>query len=354
MGLYAPIQDVLQEYNVDAMLVMSYSNLRYVTGGMGGGAALVTKRGRYFFTDPRYIEDATARIRDAEVKLCPSGTPLLAKVREQAEADGVRRFGFEESNLSIGQYMFLSKSEQMKLVPSQALINRLIAVKGAGEKARLIAAQRLAEEAFDRTLAQLCIGMTEKEAAAILVYQMLHLGADKSSFGPIVVSGVRSSLPHGVPTHKKIEAGDFLTMDFGCVLDGWCSDMTRTVAFGHVTDEMRLVYDTVLKAQEAGIAAARANIPGKLIHEAAMKVIDGAGYGRYFTHGFGHGMGMVGHEDYGAGANEEKLLPVGAVISAEPGIYIPGRFGVRIEDVLYLTEDGCENLMLTPKELLIL
>lgn len=149
----------------------------------------------------------------------------------------------------------------------------------------MIAAQRLAEEAFDHTLQQLHVGMTEKEAAAILVYQLLHLGADKSSFGPIVVSGARSSLPHGTPSHKKIESGDFLTMDFGCVLDGWCSDMTRTVAFGHVTDEMRLVYDTVLRAQEAGIATARANIQGKLIHEAAMKVIADAGYAAYFTHG---------------------------------------------------------------------
>lgn len=354
MSLYTPIQDILQEYHVDAMLVMSYFNLRYVTGGMGGGAALITKRGKYFFTDPRYIEDAQRRIREASIELCPPGTSLLAKVREQAEADGVKRFGFEESSLSIGQYTFLTESAQLELVPCQALINRLIAVKGPWEKAKMIAAQRLAEEAFDHTLQQLHVGMTEKEAAAILVYQLLHLGADKSSFGPIVVSGARSSLPHGTPSHKKIESGDFLTMDFGCVLDGWCSDMTRTVAFGHVTDEMRLVYDTVLRAQEAGIATARANIQGKLIHEAAMKVIADAGYAAYFTHGFGHGIGMAGHEDYGAGAGEEKILPVGAMISAEPGIYIPGRFGVRIEDVLYLTENGCENLMQTPKELLIL
>ncbi len=354
MSMYEPIQEVLQEYKVDAMLVMSYFNIRYVTGGMGGGAALVTQKGKYFFTDPRYIEDARNQIKDAEVVLCSSSAGLLGTARKQAEADGVRYLGYEEANLSIGQYNFLAQSDQMNLVPAQALINRLIAVKGPEEKEKMIEAQRLAEEAFDKTLSQLSVGMTEKEAAAILVYQMLHLGADKSSFGPIVVSGSRSSLPHGEPTHKKIESGDFLTMDFGCVLDGWCSDMTRTVAFGSATDEMRLVYDTVLKAQEAGIAAAKANVQGKTIHEAGAKVIRDAGYGEYFTHGFGHGIGMAGHEDYGASSGEEKILPAGSMISAEPGIYLPGRFGVRIEDVLYLTEDGNEDLMTTPKELLIL
>lgn len=354
MNLFIPMQEALFGAGLDAMLVTSYFNTRYITGGMGGGAALVTEKGRYFFTDTRYAEEANIRIKDTKIMLCPPGTQLLPIVINQAVEDGAKYFGFEDSDLSIGQYRVLEKTAGIEPVEAQAFLNRLIAVKDSEAKAKMIAAQRLAEEAFDNTLAQLHVGMTEKEAAAILVYQLLHLGADRSSFSPIVVSGTRSSLPHGTPTHKEIECGDFLTMDFGCVLDGWCSDMTRTVAFGNVTAEMRLVYETVLKAQEAGIATARAGIPGKLIHEAGAKVIASAGYGAYFNHGFGHGIGMAGHEDYGAGKNEEKLLPVGAVISAEPGIYIPGKFGVRIEDVLYLTEDGCENFMTTPKELLIL
>lgn len=354
MGLYKQLQDALGPGHLDAMMVKSFNNIRYITGGMGGGAALVTRRGRYFFTDPRYIEEAEKRITGAEVVLCPGAAAILPSILARAEADGVKLLGFEETELSIGDYLFMQRSGTLEPVPSQALLNRLIAVKGPEEKSRLIAAQRLAEEAFTNTLEQLHVGMTEKEAAAILVYQMLHLGADRNSFGPIVVSGARSSLPHGAPTHKEICPGDFLTIDFGCILDGWCSDTTRTVAFGHATDEMRLVYNTVLRAQEAGIAAARAGIQGKLIHQAAMKVISDAGFGQYFTHGFGHGMGMVGHEDYGAGAAEEKVLPSGAVISAEPGIYLPGRFGVRIEDILYLTESGAEDITLLPKELLIL
>ena len=174
------------------------------------------------------------------------------------------------------------------------------------------------------------------------------------SFEPIVVSGVNSSMPHGVPSHKKVEEGDFLTMDFGCMLDGYCSDMTRTVAIGHVTEEMDKVYHTVLAAQAAGAAAAKAGVKGMDIHAAAAKVISDAGYGDYFGHGFGHGLGIEVHENPGAGQKASVPLPVNAVISAEPGIYIPGKFGVRIEDVLIIQENGCKDIMEAPKELLVL
>ena len=183
---------------------------------------------------------------------------------------------------------------------------------------------------------------------------MLHYGAEDKSFDPIVVSGPNGSLPHGVPSEKVIQAGEFVTMDFGCVYRGYCSDMTRTVAVGSVTDEMRRVYDTVLAAQLAGIAAAKAGATGRAVDGAARDVIEQAGYGPYFGHSFGHGVGVEIHEGPNATPSNDKPLPTGAVISAEPGIYLPGRLGVRIEDVLYLTEDGCQNLTLAPKDLLIL
>mgnify|MGYP001247059880 CR=1 FL=1 len=194
----------------------------------------------------------------------------------------------------------------------------------------------------------------EKEIAAFLQYQMLLGGAEKMSFEPIVVSGANSSMPHGVPTEKQLAEGDFVTLDFGCVYQGYSSDMTRTVAMGSVTEEMDKVYHTVLEAQLAGIAAVKAGVTGKSVHQAAADVISKAGYGAYFGHGFGHSLGIDLNEAMGASLSYDKPLPAGAVISAEPGIYLPGRFGVRIEDMVIIKEDGCEDITLAPKELLIL
>ena len=161
-------------------------------------------------------------------------------------------------------------------------------------------------------------------------------------------------MPHGVPGDRALQEGDFITMDFGVLYQGYCSDMTRTVALGYVTEEMERVYQTVLAAQKAGIAASKAGVPGSEVDGAARKVIADAGYGAYFGHGYGHSLGIEIHESPNANTRDNTLLPVGAVVSAEPGIYLPGRLGVRIEDVLYLTEYGCQNLTLAPKDLLIL
>ena len=218
----------------------------------------------------------------------------------------------------------------------------------------MIAAQRIAEKALTDILNEIRPGVTEKEIAARLQYLMLHYGAEDKSFDPIVVSGPNGSLPHGVPSEKVIQAGEFVTMDFGCICHGYCSDMTRTVAVGSVTDEMRQVYDTVLQAQLAGIAAARAGATGKAVDGAARDIIRQAGYGPCFGHSFGHSVGVEIHEGPNATPSNDKPLPAGAVISAEPGIYLPGKLGVRIEDVLYLTPEGCQNLTLAPKELVIL
>ena len=231
---------------------------------------------------------------------------------------------------------------------------KLRAQKDPEELEALTAAQRIAERALEDILNDIRPGITEKEIAARIQYRMLHYGAEDKSFDPIVVSGPNGSLPHGVPSEKLIQAGEFVTMDFGCVYHGYCSDMTRTVAVGHVTDEMREVYQTVLCAQKAGIATARAGATGREVDAAARAVIDAAGYGEYFGHSFGHGVGVEIHESPNASQLNDKPLPERAVISAEPGIYLPGKMGVRIEDVLFLTQDGCQNLTKAPKELLVL
>ena len=196
--------------------------------------------------------------------------------------------------------------------------------------------------------------MTEKELQAELIYCLYKNGAEGPSFDPIVVSGPNTSLPHGVATDRVIQEGDFITMDFGVLYNGYCSDMTRTVAVGYVTEEMEKVYNTVLKAQLAGIAVTKAGVTSKEVDGAARQVIADAGYGAYFGHGYGHSLGLEVHEAPNCNPGGETPMQVGVVSSAEPGIYLPGKFGVRIEDVVVFTEDGCENITKSPKNLIIL
>ena len=239
-------------------------------------------------------------------------------------------------------------------MPASAFLRELRAQKDPEELERMEQAQRIAEKALGQILAEIRPGVTEKEIAARLQYLMLHFGAEKMSFDPIVASGPNGSMPHAVPTERKIQTGEFVTMDFGCVYKGYCSDMTRTVCVGRPTEEMKRVYETVLRAQLTGIAAARAGATGAQIDGAAREVIRRAGYGEYFGHAFGHGVGAEIHESPNATPGNDKPLPVDSVISAEPGIYLPGRFGVRIEDVLVLEEGGCRDLTEAGKELLCL
>ena len=214
-------------------------------------------------------------------------------------------------------------------------------------------AQQIADKAFAEVLPRIRVGMSELELQAELIYCMYKNGAHGLSFDPIVVSGPNSSMPHGVAGERVIQPGDFITMDFGVLYNGYCSDMTRTVAVGFVTEEMEKVYNTVLAAQLAGLALTKAGVPGKDIDGAARKVITDAGYGEYFGHGYGHSLGLEIHESPSPNARNGEPMPLHAVASAEPGIYLPGKFGVRIEDSVIYTADGYENLCTSPKNLII-
>ena len=356
MSRFEKIRDKLAKYELDAMMITGAANRLYATGfPSSAGLALVTKDESYFFTDSRYIEAATKRIDGCEVREINRDNPTVKLVAELIERHGIKRLGYEEQYMTVSEFENTWKKKlSCELIGANALLTELRSVKDETEVQALVAAQRIAERALQDVLDFIKVGRTEKEISAYLQYKMLTYGSERNSFPPIVVSGANSSLPHGVPTEKVVEAGDFLTMDFGCVYNGYCSDMTRTVAVGHVTEEMDKVYHTVLNAQLAGIATAKAGVTGKTVHEAAANVIAEAGYDAYFGHGFGHGLGIEVHEQPGANLNNENPLPVGAVISAEPGIYLPGRFGVRIEDVLVIEENGCRNIMEAPKKLLIL
>ncbi|MBD5150987.1 MAG: aminopeptidase P family protein [Oscillibacter sp.] len=356
MSRFHKIAEKLDAYGLDAMMVTSAPNRHYAAQfPSSAGVAIVTKEKSYFITDSRYIEAAGKRITGAEIRQNTNQVSATDIANEIIKAHNIKKLGFEEDYATVAEYnRWKEKLTCQELVPATKLLMELRGVKEPEEIDNMIKAQRIAEKALTEVLDFIKPGVTEKEISAFLQYRMLCNGAEKMSFEPIVVSGVNSSMPHGVPSDKKVEEGDFITMDFGCVYGGYCSDMTRTVAVGYATEEMEKVYYTVLAAQKAGIAAAKAGVTGKSIHETAAKVIADAGYGAYFGHGFGHGVGVEIHEGAGAAPSNDKPLPAGAVISAEPGIYIPGKFGVRIEDVIVLGEDGCTDIMEAPRELIVL
>ena len=340
---------------LDAMLLTSEANCYYATGFMGEGIALVTRRGSWYFTDSRYTEAADKAIGDAAViREVSRERPFSALINEALAEAGAEKAGFEEQRMTVAEHAVYSEKLHCTLTPASALMTELRGSKDEEELSCMTAAQRIAEGALAQILKEIRPGMTEKEIAARLNYLMVAAGAEKTSFDTIVASGPNGSMPHAVPSMRKVREGDFITMDFGCVYKGYCSDMTRTVALGRPSDEMRNVYDIVLQAQLAGIAAARAGVTGAAIDGAARKVIQDAGYGSCFGHSFGHSLGIDIHEAPNAAPGNDKPMPDGAVVSAEPGIYLPGKFGVRIEDVMILRPDGAQVITKAPKALLVL
>ena len=249
--------------------------------------------------------------------------------------------------------MGYEKHLNAKLVPYNQEINGFRGTKEAWEIELMLKAQAITDKAFAEVLTRIKPGMTELELQAELIYCMYKNGGTGLAFDPIVVSGPNTSLPHGVAGERVIREGDFVTMDFGASYQGYCSDMTRTVAVGYATEEMKEVYGTVLKAQETAIAATKSGIPGREIDAVARKVITDAGYGEYFGHGYGHSLGLEIHEGPNVNTGNPEPMPAGAVCSAEPGIYLPGKFGVRIEDVTIITEDGVIDITKSPKNLII-
>ncbi len=338
----------------DGLLLTSrYSRHYGAEFDIAEGVAIVTKAGCRYFTDSRYIESAQNNIRYFEVVETNRENPFTKLLNEAIRDFGVTCLGYEEGYLTVGEYNTYAEALSAKLVPMGGKINGFRAVKEEWELELMRKAQAMADKAFVEVLPRIKAGMTEKELQAELIYCLYKNGGEGLSFDPIVVSGPNTSLPHGVAGDRVICEGDFITMDFGVLLGGYCSDMTRTVALGYATEEMKKVYETVLAAQEAGIAATRAGVTGSSIDAAARKVITDAGYGTYFGHGYGHSLGLEVHEAPNCNPAGTTVMEAGMVASAEPGIYLPGKFGVRIEDVVIFTADGCENITHSPKNLII-
>ncbi len=338
----------------DAMLITHKKNQYYLTDfDFDDGYVLVTREKSYLITDFRYIEAAKAETDPAFTVVMTEDDPksLFAELLAQ---NHVQTVAFEESHVSV---LDLSGLQDMlgnvKMIPSESIIESLRMCKDSSEIDRIISAQRIAEQAFEHILGYITPDKTELDIALELEFYMRSHGAKATSFDTIAVSGSASSRPHGVPRPVKLERG-FLTMDFGALYQGYCSDMTRTVCLGKPTDEMKRVYDTVLNAQLAALDAYAIGKTGEELDAVARKVIYDAGYEGCFGHGLGHGVGMDIHEPPRVKARYVTPMAVGHVVTCEPGIYLEGRFGVRIEDMVIFTEDGPMNITRSPKELIVL
>ena len=338
-------------------LIVSPENRKYFTEfSSSDGFLLVSADRAVFIVDGRYIEAAEKQIDACEVMLL--GKKLYPQLAEILKEMNCRHLLVESTKMTVSTYNSLKGVLKNISISTDStldtLINSLRSIKTVGEVESIIKAQRIAEAAFQHILKFIKVGVTEKEIALELDFFMLRNGGEGLSFETIAVSGKNSSMPHGVPSDKKIENGDFITLDFGTIINGYHSDMTRTIAVGFATDEMKNVYDTVLNAQNNCLNNISAGVSCKDGDEFARSVIRESGFGQYFTHSTGHGVGVEIHEYPNLSPASDSILQVGNIVTVEPGIYIPEKFGVRIEDMALITETGCQNLTTTPKELIIL
>ena len=343
---------LINQSEIDGLYVTKEANVRYLTGKKGQDCSLwITQSDAYILTDFRYSEMAS--------ELAPLFKFIEIKVGLDAcdffRAMGEISVGVEKDSLSLAEYLtFTEKFQEQKIKPVQGLIEELRATKDPSELSATAKACQIADACFTHMCGFLKPGLTEKRAALEIEYFMKSNGADDLSFDTICVSGAKTSYPHGIPDDKIIEKGDFVTMDYGCKVDGYCSDMTRTVAIGSATEEMRKVYDVVLTAQLAACQEIKAGI---LCHDAdsyARDIIKNAGYGEWFGHGLGHGTGLEIHEAPRLRSGSMEILKENNIVSVEPGIYLPKKFGVRIEDLATVTSFGIMNNVKSPKELIIL
>ncbi len=341
----------LAEKDLDAIYITSEINQRYITDfSFTDGSVLITKKASYVITDFRYIEAAKAKVvGDYEITTGRKGNYLYELCRD----NGVTKLGFEDASISYAGYRSLSERlPGITLVPSGHFVEELRLYKEPGEVENIVRAQRIAERAFAELVPEIRRGMLETEVALELEYKMRKLGAEDKSFETIAVSGSASAMPHGVPRERPIENG-FFTFDFGALVNGYHSDMTRTIVIGKADDEMKRLYNTVLEAQLAAEAVITEGFRNFDADKTARDIIENAGYHNCFGHSLGHGVGLEIHEapSLSSGAGD-AILKAGQIVTVEPGIYIEGKYGCRIEDMMLITEGGAELLTDCPKELI--
>lgn len=347
------VAGILAGSGVDAMLVIQPENRLYLSGFTGSsGALLVTKEKAYLITDFRYLEQAGEQSPHLEIVKMTNN--LVDTLETMHEINGICSLGFESGYVNYKLYEDLvEKLPGIKLVPLDGVIEQLRQVKDDQELAAISRSMSLLDEGFDYICGWIKPGVTEKEVELELEMFLRRRGATAAAFPFIIASGPRSSLPHGAASDRRINPGDVITIDFGVVLDHYNSDMTRTIALGTPPEIIKKIYGIVLEAQQAGLAAVRAGVKASEVDAAARRVIEAHGYGEYFGHGTGHGVGLAVHEGPRLSPRDDTVLQEGMVVTVEPGIYLPGTGGVRIEDSVVVERDGCRVLTKSPKDRLI-
>ncbi len=355
------IRSAMKSNDINAVILTNNENVKasmnlfYATGFKGSsGGALITQEEAIFITDFRYASICDKQVKDFEIVIQSKGKGLYDELKDKVEELGL-------SKVYIDPYIFYSevlllekKCPNVSFESFENLFFECRMVKTKEEISSIEKACKITDEAFKHLLSVIKVGMSEKELATILDRKLVDLGASGNSFSTIAVSGVNGALPHGVPSDKKIQEGELITFDFGCYYNKYSSDMTRTIAVGHVNDKLKEIYEVVKKAQEAGVNAVKAGVKASEIDKVCRDIITEAGYGEYFGHGTGHGIGVDVHEGPSVSWVSDHTLEVNNVITVEPGIYIPGVGGVRIEDDVVVTDDGCIVLNTTPKDLIII
>ncbi|BDG44284.1 Xaa-Pro peptidase family protein [Saccharococcus caldoxylosilyticus] len=347
------LRALFDEHDIDGLLVTNPYNRRYITGFTGtAGVAVISRDKAVFITDFRYVEQASQQVKGFEI--VQHTGPIVDEAAKQVARLGIQKLGFEQEDVSYATFRAYESAVKAELVPTSHVIEKLRLIKSESEIKILKEAAEIADAAFEHILSFIRPGVKEIDVANELEFFMRKQGATSSSFDIIVASGYRSALPHGVATEKSIEKGELVTLDFGAYYKGYCSDITRTIAVGAISEELETIYDIVLQAQLRGMEGIKPGMTGKEADALTRDYISEKGYGEYFGHSTGHGIGLEIHEGPALSVRSDVVLAPGMVVTVEPGIYIPGLGGVRIEDDTVVTENGNESLTHSPKELIIL
>lgn len=351
MSLIARLRELLAQEGLDSLLIHKDTNRRYLSGFTGtSGVLLLTAQENILFTDFRYMEQAAAQA--PEFQVVQHGRPLYKTLREQTARLGLKRIGLEKDFVTISEYLeFQQNIPEVDFIPTPDFVERFRRIKSRQELLSLKKAVEIADLAFRHIWSFIQVGQTEREVDFELEFFMRRLGAQRTAFQTIVASGERSALPHGTASTKTIKKNELVTLDFGAVYQGYHSDMTRTLVMGQPDPRQEEIYGVVLKAQEAVLAAVRPGMKACEADHIAREVISQAGYGENFGHGLGHSVGLEIHESPRLAPSDETILEPGMVVSVEPGVYIPGWGGVRIEDLILITPAGCEILTRSPKSM---
>jgi Xaa-Pro aminopeptidase len=354
----------LAQRGLDALVVTDLVNVRWLTGFSGSNGLAVVGVGdtdplRHFFTDFRYLTQSSEQLdagweRTIAPEILPAGAAVVGA--PAGDADGPLRVGFDDVHLSVKDHGTLAAhvADGVELVPAGGAVEALRSIKDAGELAKIRAAAQLADAALTEVLGRGLAGRTEREVALDLEFTMRRAGAEGASFPSIIASGTHSALPHAEPRDVEISRNTLVTIDWGARLDGYASDCTRTYATGELDPRDREIYELVLEAQITSLAAVRAGAAGRDVDAVARGIITAAGHGEHFGHGLGHGVGAEVHEGPRLSQRSEAVLQVGEVVTVEPGVYVPGAVGVRIEDLAVVTQDGSDVLTSLPKHLQII